>query len=307
MTFAETISLLPIIVPAAMAVVILLVLAIRRNHALTLALTLAGLIVSVGLVVFGETESVPVTTLLVLDGYARFFIGLIMAQTAAVALLSYGYLARRGGMVEEYYVLLLLAAVGAAVLAASTHFASFFLGLETLSVPLYTLIGYHRRGELSVEAAFKYLVLAATAASMLLFGMAMVYADLGRLQFAEAAMRLADLRMAGSQPTFVLTAGMVLIIIGIAFKLALAPLHLWTPDVYQGAPAPVTAFVATVSKGAMFALLLRYFAEMGLLGQRPFFLTLALIAVASMLGGNLLALLQTNVKRILAYSSIAHL
>ncbi|MBO0799777.1 MAG: NADH-quinone oxidoreductase subunit N, partial [Blastocatellia bacterium] len=147
----------------------------------------------------------------------------------------------------------------------------------------------------------KYLILAAVSAAFLLFGMALVYADLGTMEFARMAAQ-----SSGNNQTIFL-AGLAMIIIGVGFKLAVVPFHMWTPDIYEGAPAPVTAFVATVSKGAMFALLLRYFSGMRIQNSASLFLVFALIAIASMFVGNLLALMQNNVKRILAYSSIAHL
>ena len=242
------------------------------------------------------------TALLTLDGYARFYTGLILAATAAVTLLSVGYLEQIADQRDEYYVLLLLAALGSLVLVAATHFVSFFLGLELLSVSLYALIAYSRTREESIEAGIKYLVLAATSAAFLLFGMALVYAELGTLAFAG----LTATPISTPDPLLALT-GIGLIVVGFGFKLALVPFHLWTPDVYQGAPAPMTAFVATVSKGAMFALLVRYFSVVDLRSHHALVIVFTLLAIASMFAGNLLALLQSNVKRLLAYSSIAHL
>jgi len=189
------------------------------------------------------------------------------------------------------------------VLAAATHFASFFLGLEILSVSLYAMAAHlpgRRRG---VEAALKYLVLAATSAAFLLFGMALVYAQSGGLGFAQLAPTPSQQPLSG----LILPAGLALMIVGIGFKLALVPFHLWTPDVYQGAPAPTAAFIATVSKGAMFVVLLRLFRPLNLDPAGALFQVFVVIAAASMFTGNLLALLQSNVKRMLAYSSIAHL
>ena len=189
------------------------------------------------------------------------------------------------------------------VLVASNHFVSFFLGLELLSVSLYGLIAYRRGHALGIEAGLKYLVLAGVSSAFLLFGMALVYAQLGTMDFAV----ISDKLTAEPAPGALLLTAFGLIIVGISFKLALVPFHLWTPDVYQGAPAPVTAFVATVSKGAMFALLLRYFAAVQVQAYGSLMLVFTIIAIASMFAGNLLALLQNNVKRLLAYSSIAHL
>jgi len=219
-----------------------------------------------------------------------------------VALLSYSYLERHREQCEEFYLVLLLATLGSAVLVASTHFVSFFLGLEILSVSLYVLIAYQRSSELSIEAGIKYLILAAASSAFLLFGMALMYADLGTMDVS----RMSSLMSGKALSTLVLS-GLAMIIVGVGFKLAVVPFHMWTPDVYEGAPAPVTAFIATVSKGGMFALLMRYFYRLGLDTSSSLFILFTVIAVVSMIAGNLLALLQTNVKRILAYSSIAHL
>ena len=298
-------ALLPLLVLLAAAVVVMLETAYYRSHLVALALTLlalAGALASLPLV--SAVAPRQVTALVLIDSYALFFMGLILSAALAVGLLAYGYLERGRGEREEFYVLLLLATLGAVALVASTHFASFFLALEVLSVSLYTLIGYVRLRENSVEAGVKYLILAGVSAAFLLFGMALVYGEVGAMDFARlAALSPGD----GPFSLPVLLAGLAMIVVGFGFKLAVVPFHLWTPDVYQGAPAPVTAFVATVSKGAVFALLLRYFAAVDIHSYTSLFTVFSVIAIASMLVGNLLALFQTNVKRILAYSSISHL
>jgi NADH-quinone oxidoreductase subunit N len=296
------VSLGPLVAIAVTAVVLMIVIAIHRGHRLTAVLTLAGLVIAILLLRTAPPTSPGGTALLAFDGYARFYTGLILAATAAVTLLSVGYLEQIADQRDEYYVLLLLAALGSLVLVSATHFVSFFLGLELLSVSLYALIAYSRTREQSIEAGIKYLVLAATSAAFLLFGMALVYAELGTLAFAGLGATPASM-----PAPLIALAGIGLIIVGFGFKLALVPFHLWTPDVYQGAPAPVTAFVATVSKGAMFALLVRYFSVVDLRSHRALVIAFTLLAIASMVVGNLLALLQSNVKRLLAYSSIAHL
>jgi len=281
----------------------MLIVGLRRNHALTLVLTLLADAGAFALL-FVVLRSVPhqMAALVIMDGYSLFYMGLIFAASFVVALLSYGYLESRRQQREEFYLVLLLAILGSAVLVASTHFVSFFLGLEILSVSLYVLIAYQRSSELSIEAGVKYLILAATSSAFLLFGMALTYADLGTMELARMS-----LLIGGKATSNLVLAGLAMIIVGVGFKLAVVPFHMWTPDVYEGAPAPVTAFIATVSKGGMFALLMRYFSRLGLHGSGSLFLLFAIIAIVSMLAGNLLALLQTNIKRILAYSSIAHL
>jgi NADH-quinone oxidoreductase subunit N len=241
-----------------------------------------------------------VADLLIIDPYALFYMGLLIAATLVVAAISYGYLGRQTGNHDKYYILLVLAVTGAATLVASNHFVTFLLGLDLLSIALYALVAYSRESARSTEAGLKYLILAAAATAFLLFGMALIYGELGTMAFDAIVIR-------SDAPGVLLLTGLAMMVIGIGFKLAVVPFHMWTPDVYEGAPTPVTAFVATVSKGAMFALLLRFFALLGLHAYSSLVLVLALIAIASMFAGNLLALQQDNVKRILAYSSIAHI
>ncbi|MGH9469309.1 MAG: NADH-quinone oxidoreductase subunit N [Terriglobia bacterium] len=306
MNTTDVFSILPLLILGGASVVVMLVIAIKRSHTLALVLTLIGLAAAFASL-FWVAPLAPrqVTTLLVIDNYALFYMGLVIAATFAVALLCYGYFERHEGDPEELYVLLLIAALGSAVLVASSHFVSFFLGLEILSVSLYALNAYLHTRRFPLEAGIKYLILAASSAAFLLFGMALVYAELGTMEFGKIRDLLTALPPDASRA--ILVAGTALIITGFGFKLALVPFHLWTPDIYEGAPAPVTAFVATVSKGAMFALLLRYFFISGSERFGSIFLVFTIIAIASMIAGNFLAILQNNVKRLLAYSSIAHM
>ncbi|MDX5437490.1 MAG: NADH-quinone oxidoreductase subunit N, partial [Pontibacter sp.] len=176
-------------------------------------------------------------------------------------------------------------------------------GLEVLSVSLYGLVAYLRTRERSDEAGIKYLILAAMSSAFLLFGMALVYAITGAMSFAQIGVALS----AFQETSLILLIGFGMMIIGVGFKLGVVPFHMWTPDVYEGAPAPVTAFIATVSKGGMVALLIRFFMQTNGFDYPTLVLIFTIIAIASMLAGNILALMQNNVKRILAYSSIAHL
>jgi NADH-quinone oxidoreductase subunit N len=245
-----------------------------------------------------------VTPLLTIDHYALFYTGLILTATIACAVFAYGYFEGCDGHRDELYILLLVATLGSSVLVAASHFVSFFLGLELLSIALYGMISYLYQQPLPIEAGVKYLVLAAASSAFLLFGMALLYAALGTMEFSTLAAKLAT----GDFERWLVLPGLAFIVTGFGFKLALVPFHLWTPDVYQGAPAPVTAYIATVSKGAMFALLLRFFHSFGARELLPpVSLIFSIIAIASMFTGNILALMQTNVKRVLAYSSIAHL
>ncbi len=236
------------------------------------------------------------------DGYALFYTGLLCAAALAVTLIAYGYLDARGGRRDELYVLILIATLGAAVLAAGVHFAALFLGVELLSVSLFVLVAYPIAQRTALEAAIKYLVLSGMASALLVFGVALVY-------FATGALGYGGVGRAGtaSAPSPLLAAGIMFLVAGLGFKLSLVPFHLWAPDVYEGAPAPVAGFLATVSKVAVAAALLRFLTQAQAYAHPAVVAGIAALAVASILGGNLLALLQDNLKRILAYSSIAHL
>jgi len=305
MNSTDLLTLLPLLLIAATAIAVMLVIAVRRSHPLTALLTVIGFCAAFGtLFVAAPLAPRDVTPLLSIDSAALFYIGLILAASVAVVFLCYGYFKHdEGSHPEELYLLVAIAALGSAVLVSASHFAALFLGLEILSVALYGLISYARNTNASVEVGLKYLVLAAASASFLLFGMAIVYFELGTMTFRGVSAGIAT--QATDSATMAMAA--TLIVVGIGFKLGLVPFHMWTPDVYEGAPAPVTAFVATVSKGAMFALLLRLFGRPEVRNSGSVLLVFSIIAIASMFAGNLLALFQSNVKRILAYSSIAHL
>src|SRR5665213_2050076 len=305
MNGSDLTAILPLIVLGGAITIVMLAIALYRNHRLTALLSVLGLILCL-IAIWPASSVAPrhVTPLFVIDRYALFYMGLIFAAGIAVLLLAYGYLAVRRERPEEFYLLVLVATLGAAALVASDHFASFFLGLETLSISLLALIAYPRDHGRPLEAGVKYLILAGISSAFLLFGMALIYARLGTLEFTRIA---ALLVAGGTSPDLFWLTGLALIFTGIGFKLSAAPFHMWAPDVYEGAPAPVSAFVAVVSKGAMFALLLRYFVSTNADGFGPVPMMIEIVAIASILVGNLLALLQNNIKRLLAYSSIAHL
>ncbi len=304
MRLSDLIGILPLVVLSVAIVVIMLAIMIRRNHFATMLLTLIGLTIGlISLPIALLCESTYITPLFIKDGYGLFYMGLLFAASIVTTILSYGYMRDRQIVKEEMYLLLLTATLGAAALVSSSHFASFFLGLELLSVSLYVLIAYPCSSHNHIEAGIKYLIPASTSAAFLLFGMALVYGITGQLRIFDIAKEVSVSAL--NSPLFF--AGFVMIVIGIGFKLALVPFHLWAADVYEGAPAPLTGFVATVSKGAIFALLLRYFNSTSIVNSKPLFFAFAAIAIASMFVGNLLALLQKNIKRMLAYSSIAHM
>ena len=304
MTATDLIALLPVIALAALPVVLILAIAVHRAEGLTLGLTLAGFAAALAaLVPAWQATPALVTPLLIIDGPALAFVALAVVAGAATVLLARAGTPPGGEPPEELYVLVALAVLGAVVLASSRHLAALFLGLELISVSLFPLIAYARARPEALEAGIKYLVLSSVATGLLLFGMALLYAGIGNLDLAAIGRALA---LPATADTWVL-GGMALLIAGLGMKLSLVPLHWWTPDVYEGAPAAVTGFLASLAKAAVIAVLLRLLAASDAHAQAPVLLILAGLAVLSMLVGNLLALRQRQVVRILAYSSIAHM
>jgi NADH-quinone oxidoreductase subunit N len=303
MSLNDLYYLLPLLVLVGAAAILMLTIAIGRNHKVIFGITIAAHLVALGTLLPLRDSSYTLAPFFILDGWAVLNLGLILLTSLFVTLVSYAYFEQREERREEYYILLLLATLGSATLVLSQHFMALFLGLEVLSVSLYALIAYLRTREQSDEAGIKYLILAAISSAFLLFGMALVYASTGTMAFPALADYLAPAR---ELPVLLLT-GFGLMVVGIGFKLGVVPFHMWAPDVYEGAPAPVTAFIATVSKGGMVALLIRFFIQLQAYRYESLVLIFTIIAIASMLAGNLLALRQKNIKRLLAYSSIAHL
>lgn len=314
-TSVTLIGLLPLLITSGTAILVMLSIALRRHHGRSATLTVAGLAAAL-LSLPWAADSAPqlATALLMIDGYALLFMTLVLACTLACAILGYVYLGNYPGSYpdnqrgnrDEWYLLLLLAAAGGLVLAMSNHFASLFIGLELLSVPTYGLIAYHLRDKNSLEAGIKYMVLSAAASAFLLFGMALLYAHTGTLEFARIVAVVGSDGAYSLADSPLLAVGIAFMLVGLGFKLSVVPFHLWTPDVYEGAPAPVGAFLATASKIAVFAVLVRFLVVASATHTEMLRDILAVIAVASIFVGNLLALTQQNFKRLLGYSSIAH-
>ena len=227
---------------------------------------------------------------------------LILVGTALTILISHRYLTRFTRVVADYYALIMGASLGAMILVSATDLVTLFVGLETLSITSYILAGYLRRNRLTTEASFKYLVYGSAASAMLLFAFSILYGVTQTTDLTMIALILTKLQPAVTSPLLLISCVMAVAAIG--FKLSLAPFHMWTPDVYDGAPTPVAAFLSVVSKSAAFALALRIL--LGIYSLQPIvMLLIMLLAVVSMTVGNFVALQQSQVKRVLAYSTIA--
>lgn len=240
--------------------------------------------------------------LVVVDGYSLFFKAFFLALGVVVVLSSVDYVKRHLDNPGEYYGILIFTIVGMMLMAASGELLTAYISLELLSFGLYVLVSFDRYGAKSNEGGTKYILLGAFSSALLLYGISQVYGLLGTTRFdgiAEALTAAPDMSPG-------VLVGIVLIIAGLGFKVAAAPFHMWAPDAYEGAPIPVTAYLAVGSKAAAFALVLRFFFEGLMPAALDWQLIIVVMAALTMTVGNLVALAQSNLKRLLAYSSVGH-
>lgn len=299
-------ALMPLLITAATVVLAMLTIALRRAHGLTVGVTFIGIALAFVSLVPSMTADVSATIaigqLLVVDGIARVAMALILLTTLAILTLCPPYVGGYRGNREELYLLLGVGTVGGLTLACASHAATLLLGLELLGLPMVGAVAYGVDRARSIEGGVKYLVLSAAASATLLFGIALIYAEYGALDLSTLATAIAR----AGQGSTLATAGALMVLAGLAFKLSFVPFHQWTPDVYEAAPMPVTAYLATVVKlGAFVAALRVLHADAG--GASPLIASaIVALALASMVVGSVLALRQTSLKRLLAYSSIAN-
>jgi NADH-quinone oxidoreductase subunit N len=304
MSGTDFLCLTPFLIIAIAPVVIMIVISILRNYNVVYGFSVLSLLVALGSIFF-ILPSIPhvIEPLFIIDTFSLFFIGIIIISALLVTLVSYDYIKQIEGVREEYYIVLFTSTLGAVLLAVANHFILFWLGIETLSISLYILIAFQRSKSNSIEAGIKYLILASVSSAFLLFGMALIYTVFGTMQFTAILAALGT----GNQLSPLVLSGFGMMMVGIGFKLALVPFHMWTPDVYQGAPAPVSGYIATVSKGAVMAVLIRFFFTVKGFDNHYLFVAISAIAILSMFVGNILAIRQKNLKRLLGYSSIANM
>jgi len=301
-------ALAPSVIVIATALLILLFdLAVTDKRVLGY-LGLVGVVTAAG-VSLGMAGRAPLAfqTMAVSDGYSLIF-NLVFLATAALSLLiAIDYLGRNDLQRGEYYALLLFATSGMMLMAAATDLIVVFLGLEIMSVALYILVGFNRRQLASAEAAMKYFILGAFASAFFLYGAALTYGATGSTNLNQIGVWLSGSGIPQSADLMALV-GLGLLLVGFAFKVAAVPFQWWTPDVYQGAPTSVTAFMSVGAKGAGFAALMRVlqFAFGGVTYTADWVVAIAALAALTMTVGNVAALAQKDVKRMLAYSSIAH-
>ncbi|MFZ4618965.1 MAG: NADH-quinone oxidoreductase subunit N [Bacteroidota bacterium] len=293
----------PILALCATSLIALLVNALIKNSAkYVFGVSVIGLLAATGFAVYNfPSNATAFSDMLLVGGYASFFSVLFLMIALFTLFISKPYLEREEYNFGEYYVLIVLAAIGMVMLGSAADLITVFLGIEIMSVAFYVLAGYMRSKLSANEAALKYFLLGAFATGFLLYGIALIYGTTGTTNL----LRIVTLYpQAFGDPLHII--GWGLILIGFGFKVAAVPFHMWVPDVYEGAPTPVTAFMSTGGKAAAFsAFVIAFSVPMSMKDER-LMLIVALLAAASMLLGNWFGLSQTNLKRMLAYSSIAH-
>lgn len=313
-TFQFDTSSLLLILPeifllSAIVVILLLDLFLSKSFKqITYYLTQFSLLIT-GILSFnliGHTDAVIFSNSFVLDDMASVFKVMMAGATMVAMVYSRHYLMQHQLFRGEYFVLVLLSVLGMMVMVSGYSLLTLYLGLEILSLSLYALIAIARERSVAIEAALKYFVLGAIASGLLLYGMSMIYGISGSLNIADIAVFSSNTDL-GSKETLIINFGLVFLVIGIAFKLGAVPFHMWVPDVYQGAPTCTTMFISTVPKIAAVAMLVRILID-GLGAMQPYWSDLfALLALLSIALGSVVALMQTNIKRLLAYSTISHI
>jgi NADH-quinone oxidoreductase subunit N len=303
MQAADVITVIPELILLVAACAILLVEPfLKADRTVCMAVGLTGLFASiaVSLALLGESRT-AFSGMLVLNDWAVFFKVLFAAGGALTLLMSSGYLEAHGRHIGEYYVLLLFAIIGMDLMAASRDLIIFYVALELMAISSYLLAAFFRYREKSSESALKYFLTGTFASAVMLYGVSLVYAETGATNYDAVAQALG-----GKEPGAGMILAVFLVAIGLAFKVSAAPFHMWTPDVYQGAPTPIAAFFSVGPKAAAFSVILAAFV-LGFPGLADQWgILFIVLSVITMLAGNLFALVQTNVKRMLAYSSIAH-
>lgn len=301
----ELTALLPFLILIVSIVIIILSISYNRNHFLISVLSVCALISTFfSLYFLIAVVPIDVTMLFHITNYSILYISMILISSFSACIFSYSWLSNYPFNKEEFYLMLLLSTLGSICLIVSSHMSSIFISIELMSLPIFGLIGYSNYFNYSLEASFKYLILSAISSAFLLLGIAWVYAISGNLSIESISYVLS---LASSNEKIVLLFGMIMILISFFFKLSLVPFHLWTSDIYQGTPSAILSFFSFSGKVAMFSVLLNIFSCHAIMNNETLYLILSLISVFSILCGNLMAILQTNIKRFFGYSSISQL
>jgi NADH-quinone oxidoreductase subunit N len=301
----DLLAVLPEALVTAVAILVLVVDAAvgeRRARGWLPWITLGGLVIALLSPLWSPASGTYFGGFVSVDAFAQFFRLVFIVLAAFTALVAPAYLDREGVPAAEFYATVLFSTVGAMTIALATDLITLFVGLELMTIPVYVLAGLQRRDRFANEASLKYFLLGAFSSAILVYGFAWAFGIAGSTDLAKIATAVGKVGLASPAVVVMLA----LVTAGLGFKAAVVPFHQWTPDAYDGAPTPSTAFMSVAPKAAAFAAILRVMATALGPAQVDWALVFAILAVITMTTGNVVALVQTNVKRMLAYSSIAH-
>ncbi|QJC30094.1 NADH-quinone oxidoreductase subunit NuoN [Enterobacteriaceae endosymbiont of Plateumaris sericea] len=301
------ILLLPLIIIILTIIIILISISIKRNNFVHLIITICGLFFTLLSILYNMYNNINYinNTLFIIDNYSYFYTIILLITSIITCIIAYPWLINYYYNKDEFYLLILISSIGGIVLTCSNNFISMLVSMELISIPIFGLIGYNLKLKNSLEASIKYTILSSIATSFFILGISLIYIDYGSLNFTYISKQY----LFNSIVNNISIIGLVLILVSIGFKLSLVPFHLWTPDIYQGSPTAVTMFLSTFSKISIFTSLVRLLVHFTNISSNRLILSnlLIFISITSIIFGNFLAISQNNIKRLLGYSSIAHL
>ncbi|QJC37458.1 NADH-quinone oxidoreductase subunit N [Enterobacteriaceae endosymbiont of Donacia thalassina] len=300
-------SLIPLIIIITLSIFLLIKISIKRNNLTSLIITISGFILTIISIFYTKNNHFPVNYLFSNDTYSTFYIIILLCNNIATCIISYKWLSILKYQ-DEFYLLTIISTIGSIVLLNSNNFISMLVGIELISIPIFGLISYNIKQKYSLEASIKYVILSTIASSFIILGISFIYLDNGSLNFIFLLNHY--LFYKNFLINYLTMIGFCLILVSISLKLSIVPFHLWTADVYQGAPTIVTIFLTTFNKSSLFIFLVKFLIYFSQINNNKFFLykILILLSILSIIFGNLMGIkTKNNIKRLLAYSSITHI
>nr|BET44567.1 MAG: NADH-quinone oxidoreductase subunit NuoN [Candidatus Aschnera chinzeii] len=305
-SFDKLFAIFPILIIAMIIIIIMIIIICHRNHLINIIIIISSYSVALLYCIFIKKNlPLQITTLIYIDKISIFYTIIILISSIATIIISYLWYKKNKNIheIDEFCLLLIIASIGAILLTMTTNLITFFIGIEMISIPIFGLISYGSNYHLTLEANIKYIILSVATSSILLFGIGLMYIELGNFNlFMFKPQFIKDIT---SQPLLMLSFGLILSSIG--FKLAIVPFQTWAPDVYQVSPTPLILFLTTVSKISVFIILMRLIILLDITKNQQVIIVLTFITISTILLGNLLAITQSNIKRMLSYSSMSHI
>ncbi|QJC38269.1 NADH-quinone oxidoreductase subunit NuoN [Enterobacteriaceae endosymbiont of Donacia marginata] len=301
-------SLIPLITIITFLILLLIKISIKRNNLTSLIITIWGFILTIISIFYTKNNNFSINYLFLNDMYSNFYIIILICNNIITCLISYKWLSNLKYNKDEFYLLTIISTMGSIVLLNSNNFISMLVGIELISIPIFGLISYNINLKYSLEASIKYVILSTIASSFIILGISFIYLDNGNLNFTFLINHY--LFYNKFLVNYLTTIGFCLILVSLSFKLSIVPFHLWTSDVYQGAPTSVTIFLTTFNKLSIFIFLVKFLIYFTQINNNEYFLykILIILSILSIIFGNIMGVkTKNNIKRLLAYSSIAHI